>query len=161
MAIVYGLVCSHSNEAYIGVTSNMQKRFREHRCLLKNNKHHAKLLQNLWNKIYKEFGWVGGSFVMIELEIVENYKRGECCPAEQKWINIYHRMGLLLNANKTSQGLGGKITRKGIEASRLIKSDARWSAEANLKRSLAQKGKPKGHGAKISATKQAKKLMMI
>jgi hypothetical protein len=49
--------------------------------------------------------------------------------------------------------------RRGVEASR--RGNRTQTPEANLKRSLAQKGKPKGHGAKISATKQARKAEQV
>ena len=155
MAQIYALTCSVNGFAYIGVTtSKLSKRLREHRCLCRNGKHHATKLTDDW-LLYGE-----ASFSMIVLEEGDYSHRGAHCEVEQKWIDFYQSLGKLYNAHDRSSGLGEEITRKGIEASRLIKNDARWSAEANLKRSLAQIGKPKGHGAKISATKQAKKLMM-
>ena len=155
MAMVYALTHSQSGMAYIGVTSNLAKRFREHRCLLRNKKHHAKKLQELWNDcFYPEIDWV-----MVELQDANYAHRGAACETEQQWIDYYENNGLLLNANKTSQGLGGEITLKGIEASRKVPRIQ--TLESNEKRRQAQLGKPKGHGAKISATKQAKKLLMI
>lgn len=155
MAVVYALECSVTGSAYIGVTSSkLSKRLREHRCLCRIGKHHAVKLMEDWSK-YGET-----SFCMKVLEETEYSHRGAHCEAEQKWIDHYAKQGKLYNAHKRSSGLGEQITRKGIEASRSVAGN-RWTAEANEKRRQAQLGKPKGHGAKISATKQAKKLAMI
>jgi group I intron endonuclease len=154
MAVIYALECSVNGFAYVGVTkAKLSKRFREHRCLCNNDKHHAVKLTEDWKR-YGE-----ASFSMKVLEEAEYSHRGSHCAAEQKWIEHYASLGKLYNANERSSGLGAEITRKGIEASRTVAGN-RWTPEANEKRRLAQLGKPKGHGAKISATKQAKKLLI-
>ena len=154
MAIVYALVCRENGFAYVGVTSSKWgKRAREHKCLLRNNKHHAKRLQEDWLK------YPSTSFEMIPLEETDYAVRGAHCEAEQRWIDHYSALGKLYNGHDRSTGLGGEITLMGIEASRkLIRIQ---SPESNEKRRQAQLGKPKGHGAKISATKQAKKQLMM
>jgi group I intron endonuclease len=155
MAVVYALECSVNGHAYIGVTSgNLRKRFREHRCLCNTGKHHAAKLVADWQR-YGE-----SAFLMKVLEETEYSHRGAHCEAEQKWIDLYAEQDKLYNAKQQSAGLTPEQTAKGIEASRTVAGN-RWTPEANEKRRLAQLGKPKGHGAKISATKLAKKLLMI
>ena len=155
MAKIYALECLVNGFAYVGVTSaKLSKRLREHRCLCRNGKHHAKKLTEDWIK-YGE-----GAFVMKVLEDADYAYRGAHCEREQYWIDVYASNGKLYNAHDKSTGLGGEYSRLGNEAAKSVVGN-RWSAEANEKRSKAQLGKPKGHGAKISATKQAKKLMMI
>lgn len=151
MAIVYALTFAPTGEAYIGVTSNLAKRFREHRCLLRAKKHHAIKLQKLWDDAWND----ASQFVMVELQDADYAHRGAACVTEQDWITLYDSLGLLLNTNKTSQGLGGEASRKGIEAARIANTGRVHSPESREKRRLAQLGKPKGHGAKISATKKA------
>lgn len=154
MATIYALTCEVNGFAYVGVTSaKLSKRFREHRCLCRNHKHHATKLTYDWHK-YGE-----SAFSMQVLEEAEYSHRGAHCEAEQRWIDAYASQGKLYNAHERSTGLGEEITRKGVEASRKS-TGRRWSPEANEKRRLAQLGKPKGHGAKISATKQANKQLM-
>lgn len=156
MAKIYALTCSINGFAYIGVTSaNLAKRLREHRCLCRNNKHHAVKLTNDW-LLYGE-----DAFSMVVLEEADYSHRGSHCEAEQRWINHYSVQGKLYNAHARSAGLSGEITRKGVRAASLKNTGSKQSAESNEKRRLAQLGKPKGHGAKISATKQAKKQAMI
>lgn len=64
--------------------------------------------------------------------------------------------GRLYNRHRVSFSLLPEAKAKGVLAAHKERG-LRWTPEANLKRSLAQKGKPKGHGAKISATKRAKR----
>jgi group I intron endonuclease len=155
MAKIYALVCKSTGFAYIGVTSaKLSKRFREHRCLCRSGKHHAPKLVEDWQR-YGE-----ADFSMQMLEETEYPKRGAHNEAEQRWISHYRDLGLLYNAHDRSAGLGGEATRKGVEAARHVVGN-RWSAEANEKRRLAQLGKPKGHGAKISATKRAKRQQVM
>jgi len=155
MATIYALTCSVNGFAYVGVTTaKLSKRFREHRCLCRSGKHHAPLLAADWGR----FG--ESAFTMVTLEEAEYSHRGAHCEAEQKWIDTFASQGKLYNAHARSSGLGDDLTRKGIEASRTAVGN-RWSAEANAKRRSAQLGKPKGHGAKISAAKQAKKFQAM
>lgn len=155
MAVIYALECSVNGFAYVGVTNaKLSKRLREHRCLCNNNKHHAIKLTEDWHR-YGE-----SAFTMKVLQEADYSHRGSHCEAEQKWIDYYNSLGKLYNAHNSSSGLGGEITLKGVKVAH-IKAGNRWTPEANEKRRLAQLGKPKGHGAKISATKQAKKLNMI
>lgn len=155
MAVIYALECSVTGFAYVGVTTaKLSKRFREHRCLCNTGKHHAVKMTEDWLK-YGEL-----AFGMKVLQEAEYTHRGAHCAAEQKWIDHYDSLGKLYNAHSRSSGLGGETTKKGVEASRHVAGN-RWTPEANEKRRLAQLGKPKGHGAKISATKQAKKLSMM
>lgn len=73
---------------------------------------------------------------------------------ELYWLNLYDAQGLLLNDQKVSFQPPEGASKKAVEAR--VRNGYRPSPESNLKRRLAQLGKPKGHGAKISATKQAK-----
>ena len=125
---------------------------REHRCLLKANKHAEKLLQESWNILGEH------QFIIISLEeLNENCSLHQKREAELKWMQLYDKYNLLYNKNRTSF----RPTDAAIEKSRLMNPNKGkiQSPESNIKRRLSQLGKPKGHGAKISATKQAKKLM--
>lgn len=152
MAVVYALECSVNGFAYIGVTSvKLSKRLREHRCLCRNGKHHAVKLTEDWRKYGEK------AFKMRMLDQADYSHRGAHCAIEQTWIDRYASAGKLYNAHAQSCGLSPEIIAKGVEASRHI-AGKRWTAEANEKRRLAQIGKPKNHGWKISATKRAKRL---
>ena len=155
MATIYALENTINGFAYIGVTSaNLAKRFREHRCLCRNRKHHATKLVEDWHRYGED------AFVMRKLEEAPYSHRGAFCEAEQKWITHYDLLGKLYNARNLANSFTPEEHAKGVEASRKVAGN-RWTPEANEKRRLAQLGKPKGHGAKISATKQAKKMLMI
>jgi len=153
MVTIYAFECKVSGRAYIGCTAGkLNKRAREHRCLLNNGKHTSPLLQEEWAKFGRD------AFDMRVLEAGDWSSLEERRSAEQKWMDLYLEQGKLCNAAEMSFAPAKEAIAKGIEASRHVTGN-RWTPEANLKRSLAQKGKPKGHGAKISATKRARKAM--
>lgn len=152
MVTVYAMECGATGEAYVGCTKGkIGKRMREHRCLLKAGKHSPRL-QAAWNKH-------AGSFQMKPLEVLPD----DCGVIEKRerelaWMRHYRAQGLLLNEHEISfQPPPGYALKA---AATRAANGFRQSPESNMARRLAQLGKPKGHGAKISATKQAKKLLM-
>lgn len=151
MAVIYGLVHVASGRTYVGCTAGkLNKRLREHRCLLNNRKHNEPILQREWSLYGSE------AFRIEILETLPNeattiQKR----EAELRWMAMMETRGLLYNRAKISFQLTPEAIRKGV-ANAHIKPGNRWSPEANEKRRIAQLGIPKGHGAKISATKRAK-----
>lgn len=146
MASVYVLGLTSTAHVYVGCTrGNVAKRLREHRCLLKAGKHTCTGLQAMYDH-------AGGDLV-ISVAMTCDDDLESRRKAELLVMDLWEP--LLLN-EKNSFRPTPEATRKGIEASRHVEGRKR-SPEANLKRRLAQLGKPKGHGAKISATKQARK----
>ena len=151
MITIYGL--DTFSGTYVGCTAGkIGKRMREHSCLLRAGKHTTQALQ---------YDWLmdSSSFKMRVLETLPDtattIEKREC---ELKWMRCYDVLGELLNDHKISFQPPDGAPR--LAALKRVANGHRQSPESNLKRSLAQKGKPKGHGAKISATKQANKLLM-
>jgi hypothetical protein len=72
----------------------------------------------------------------------------------------YASNGLLYNEHRISMRPSDAAIQRGV-ANAHLSPGKRWTVEANEKRSLAQKGIPKGHGAKISATKRAKREQVM
>lgn len=153
MVTVYGLEDASTGVAYVGCTAGkVGKRMREHRCLLRAGKHGSRRLQEAWDDH-------AGLFQMRVLEtmpdsvlVVEKRER------ELSWMRYYSAQGLLLNENEISFQPTPNSIIKGRQATIARKGTFTQSSESNLKRRLAQLGVPKGHGAKISATKRAKNL---
>jgi hypothetical protein len=152
MAKIYALKNMMTGEAYIGCTKGkIAKRLREHRCLLRSGKHTCKPLQEAWDTHGET------SFSMI----VEDECADDLASRRAAELRAMERYSWRqYNEEMNSFRPTNEAIRKGIEASRHVVGN-RWTPEANLKRSLAQKGKPKGHGAKISATKQARKAQQV
>lgn len=153
MVSVYAIICGVNNSAYVGCTAGKPaKRLREHRCLLNQGKHAASAMIEDWRKY-------GAS--AFYLKILEKLPAGSAArvkrEAEHRWMAHYAALQRLYNPNTLSFQLSPEAIAKGVEASRTSVGN-RWSPEANLKRRLAQLGKPKGHGAKISATKRAQAM---
>jgi group I intron endonuclease len=62
MNIIYKIVNLVNDKFYVGSTNNKKVRFRQHRKLLRRNKHHCKHLQASWNK----YGEDKFKFVVVE-----------------------------------------------------------------------------------------------
>lgn len=154
IATCYALTCRPTGKAYIGITlGKMAKRMREHRCLLRAGKHTSALLQADWDHHGEtEFDCITLAQAEVEPTV------GNLRQIEQQWIDQYVEAGKLYNAYKTSFRVPDRVWRMGIQCAHNEPGN-RWTPEANERRRIAQLGKPKGHGAKISATKQAKKAM--
>lgn len=151
-AMIYALRCGQTNKHYVGCTAGkLQKRFREHRCLLRAGKHLCQSLQTDWTQ-YGE-----GEFTVIPLEPFDAATAADKREKEMKWMRYFEERGQLYNENLVS--FQPPVGASAKAAAARVAGGFKWSEETNLKRSLAQKGKPKGHGAKISATKRAQKAM--
>ncbi len=156
MVTIYAFRCIASGAAYVGMTTGkIGKRAREHRCMCRTAKHHSAKLMEEWQKHGES------SFEMVTLEALsEDSSVNDRRQAELRWIREYQAKGLLLNANELGWRPCRANIQKGIEAARGVAGN-RWTPEANEKRRLSQLGKPKGHGAKISATKRAKRELAM
>ena len=151
MVTIYGLEDASTGAAYIGCTAGKPgKRMREHRSLLKAGKHNSTKLQEAWNDHAGQFQMRVLETMPAEVSVIEKRER------ELSWMKHYRVQGLLLNDNEIS--FQPPKYAPALAAAARVANGYRPSAESNLRRRLAQLGKPKGHGAKISATKQAKNL---
>jgi hypothetical protein len=149
MVTIYGLECVATGQMYVGCTAGkIGKRMREHRCLLKSGKHSPQL-QKVWEQHAATFQMRPLEILPDDVRVIEKRER------ELSWMRHYRALGLLLNEQEISfQPPPGHAKKAAI--TKYVINGYRPSPESNLKRRLAQLGKPKGHGAKISATKQAK-----
>ena len=135
MAHIYRMFSIESNHSYVGCTaSNMRKRFREHRCLLRSNKHQSPEFQKLWD----EQGEL--AFHIEELEVCGNHK-DEKRPREQYWMDWFAERGWLLNVNPRAGSPMPDAPAKAAAAR--VANGYRPSVESNRKRSIAQLGIPK------------------
>ena len=151
MVTIYKLYCIHTGEAYIGCTSGkLGKRMREHRCLLNKGRHSARRMQELWNK-HGSSGFRLEPIESLGKEATVIDKRRH----ELRWMEFFDNKGLLLNHCKASFAPPDYAhTGEALEKMRQSKIGMKQTHESNEKRRLAQIGKPKGHGKKISAAKK-------
>lgn len=61
--VIYKIINVVNNKFYVGSTTNKKVRFRQHRNLLRGNRHHCKHLQASWNK----YGEDKFEFVVVEI----------------------------------------------------------------------------------------------
>lgn len=76
--VIYKIINLVNNKFYIGSTTNKKVRFRQHRKLLRGNRHHCKHLQASWNK----YGESKFEFVVVE-EVPQEI---ELWKVEDKWL---------------------------------------------------------------------------
>ena len=152
MIVIYALECTDG--VYVGCTAGkLNKRLREHRCLLNAGVHKATGLQKAWEKDPTSFRIRAVDLLVDDAPIIMKRER------ELFWMKHYRDNNVLLNDFVISfsppDGSSAKAAKQ-----RVLNGNKNITPEGNLKRRLAQLGIPKGHGAKISATKQANKLLM-
>lgn len=155
MVTIYALTCVPNGKAYVGSTkAKLSKRLREHRCLLELGQHSTVALLADW----RLFG--GSQFAISTLEVLPTAELIARREAELRWMDNFASKGLLYNEHRISMRPSDEAIRRGV-ANTHLKPGNRWTPESNEKRSLAQIGIPKGHGAKISATKRAKRELAM
>jgi hypothetical protein len=152
---IYAIICTRHGKALVGYSKKPAKRLREHRCLLNQGKHAEPHLQADW----LEYGQHAFLLRVID-ELPDNATVADKRAAELGWMDFYAKMDALYNTRRISFQPPAYAIPLGIEAARHVAGN-RWTAETNQKRRLAQLGIPKGHGAKISATKRAKRAAML
>ena len=152
MVVIYGLTNKKTSKVYIGCTKDAHKRYREHRCLLRNGKHAEPDLQS---------DWVAHGEQSFELHVLETLPHNTSVAVKRErelwWMDVLAGEGRLYNRYRHSFQLSPEARKLGAANAHKV-AGQRWTKEANEKRSLSQVGKPKGHGAKISATKRANRL---
>jgi len=79
--LIYKIINLTNNKFYVGSTTDKKARFRQHRKLLRGNRHHCKHLQAAWNK-YGE-----SSFTFVDVEVIPNSK--PLWEAEDVWLSAH------------------------------------------------------------------------
>lgn len=152
MVAIYALIYLRS-KAYVGSTkASLGKRLREHRCLLNQGLHKTKALQDDWIACGGEL-WAE----MMLLEVLPpEATLADRRDAEIRWMDVFAGRDALYNEHRISMRPTDEAIERGVTNAHREPGN-RWTPEVNERRSKAQLGKPKGHGAKISATKRAKR----
>lgn len=88
-----------NGKVYIGSSTNIRKRWNQHRCYLEGNKHHCKALQNSYNKHGK---------INFEYILVETCESSILEIREQFWIDKYWGKTTCYNAFRTAYSVSGE-----------------------------------------------------
>ena len=139
MIVIYQIYNHITGRVYVGCAgSTLNRRLNEHRSLLRKGKHSSEQMV----LDCKKYGTHAFQIAILEL-LGDISSIEEKRTAELRWMSYYAERGLLYNSQMISFEPGAGYKEKA------------HTPEANEKRRQAQLGKPKGHGAKISATKKA------
>ena len=98
---IYGIFNTETRKPYIGQSSNMPRRWGQHRRELDAGTHINKHLQAAWNKY-------GGS--AFEFRVVEACPEGVLCSREISWIGYFKSADPRFGYNKTYGGDGARHT---------------------------------------------------
>jgi group I intron endonuclease len=79
--VIYKIINLVNDKFYVGSTTNKKVRFRQHRKLLRGNRHHCKHLQAAWNK----YGEAKFDFVIVEEVPVDVHLHD----AEDAWLQAH------------------------------------------------------------------------
>lgn len=110
---IYYIKNNQNNKLYIGQSVNVEKRFQQHKSMLKHNRHENEYLQSSWNK-YGE-----NSF---EFNVIECCNENELDDLEKKYINEFQTMDRHYGYNLES---GGSINKHMSDASKAKMSIAK------------------------------------
>ena len=146
MAWIYRIVRLNTGKCYVGHTSQEPEvRWRAHRTLLKQGKHHARYLQNAWRK---------DGPLAFKFEIIEECEEATKVEREQYWIDNldshfnYGRVAGSRKGQKYSDEHKAKIAAKAMGNQRT--KGRKWSAEEHKKYSKARKNQPQSEAQRAS-----------
>ena len=97
---IYEIVNVVNNKRYIGLSTNVYRRWREHINALMSNTHHNAHLQSAWNK-YKQYNF--------KFNIIEQCKKECLSDREIYWIAYYDSFNNGYNNTVGSDGSNGRI----------------------------------------------------
>jgi group I intron endonuclease len=157
---IYTITNLQNNKIYVGSTlSKFNKRFNQHKHLLRNNKHPNIYLQNSWNK----YGESCFRFEILDFELPEN-----CLEIENYWMNLLNTKNLkfgynILSPTKNRFGLkhteeskikmrlaqlgekshryGKPLSKEHVESLKKFHTGRKHSEETKSKISINRKGK--------------------
>lgn len=95
---IYSITNSFNNKKYFGLSTNIKRRWADHKNSLRKNKHENILLQNAWNK-YGE-----NCFKFEIIHIMEDKIIGELSNLEKYYINKYNTTNREFGYNLCSGG---------------------------------------------------------
>lgn len=134
MGGIYLIINVISNKGYVGQSCNPKRRWVQHKCNLKHQRHSCHYLQNSWNK------YGADAFIFEILEVCSDNLLTE---TEQYWMNSLRFMGASLYNTAPAAGscLGLKHTEKAKQKLSLAKKGVPFSEEHKKALSVARKAR--------------------
>lgn len=127
MSGIYAICNIRTKKYYVGQASILHRRFKDHKALLRSNRHHNKYLQASWNKHGEE---------IFKFKVLEYCPIVDLTVREIEWVETLRSSGLYNIATVEAPMLGRKHT---VEAINKMKKPR--SKETAKKISMALTGK--------------------
>jgi len=135
---IYKIIHKDSGKYYVGRSSDLKKRLKEHLYRLINNNHHNDFLQNAWNKYGNDaFEFIISEYVENNMSLLKEY--------EQKYLDIIKNNRLnginnSYNCEENSEFGGPKSEQSRLKISTANRNRI-WKNESRKKLSILNKGK--------------------
>lgn len=122
--VIYKIINVVNDKFYVGSTIHTKTRFRQHRKLLRGNRHHCKHLQAAWNKYGEE------KFAFVVVEQVE----GDLWAAENRWLEQHVGKEYCYNSGRSADApMRGRTGDKHPSFGKPISEEHKEQISATLK----------------------------
>ena len=155
MQAIYKITNKENGKFYIGSTNNLRKRWNNHRCNLRNNRHENSYLQQAWNKYGEE---------AFEFSILEEVTDDNRIDREIYYLNetkCYERsIGYNFDKNPTDKS-GKNNSFYGKTHTEEVKQKLREVAanrSEDLKKKMGEKNKGEGSGRAILTWEKVREI---
>jgi group I intron endonuclease len=139
MIAVYAIKCKTNNKAYIGVSYNVDKRWKQHKNELLKNKHHNHPLQNAYNKYGTGAFEYSTIYETNDYELARNVEGALLLKFFGKWLfNTTNKNAGFMPGNKIC--VGRKQSKKTIEKIVKARQGYKHTSESKAKISKALLG---------------------
>lgn len=106
--LVYAIQHKATKKIYIGITNNLESRYKTHLSLLKHNKHSSPLMQEEYNR----YGGMYDVFILDEIRnFADRYK-------EYEWMRFYRTQDKRYGYNAQDKGRMDKTDRLPLKSGR-------------------------------------------
>lgn len=141
MGFIYEIRNVQVDKRYVGSTSNLYKRWKDHKSRLKNGKHHSVLLQRAWDKYGEDaFEW------NILLECLDE----ELIQKEQEYLDLGTEYNILTIADRPTGRKHSEETKNKIREKSKGNKNAlgfKHTEETKIRQSKAKQGNSNAKGA--------------
>lgn len=123
---IYKIINVKNGKFYVGSTTNLYERFRNHRKMLRGSRHHCKHLQASWNKYGED------SFVFVIVETLDNDVN--LFETEELWLDEHFGKPYCYNSGKSAHApMRGLVGKNNPSFGKIISQEQREAISKKLK----------------------------
>ena len=151
MQVIYKIINLMNGKFYVGSTTNQKVRFRQHRKLLRGNRHHCKHLQAAWNKYGED------KFDFARVEIIPDAE--SLCAAENVWLLAHVGKDYCYNAGRSAEApMRGRVGALHPSFGVAVPAEQKEAISKTLKAFYATEGTVHPNAGKVFTAEERAKL---